>query len=381
MTRFARAAGSKSNNARVVEEATSWADMKKQLLESQDSGPSQETKEKVKKIKAAKKLDQQVSSEWAEFGSEKLLNPNYLQPASVEEPKIVAKESKKKKLKSPSSKTRPQESVAAEESVTVEPKEKKKKKIKNEQPTENSSLAKPQQPKKQDKKRRAEKELEGTGPKRRKPFTNTMYIDGREIEVEQFDGFPILATDAARLRDLKKKMFNEGIPRAEVNKAMKLERRRAEKALSRESKKVCFNCRQPGHMMSNCPQMSSGACEVCFKCGSTEHKSPQCKVSKGEDFKFSTCFVCGESGHISRQCPDNPRGLYPQGGGCRICGDVTHLKRDCPQLNQERKDNAWTLPTAQGSAGVDTLDDVRSNKINKPVVSIESPRKNKIIKF
>jgi zinc finger CCHC domain-containing protein 9 len=129
--------------------------------------------------------------------------------------------------------------------------------------------------------------------------------------------------------------------------------------------------------MSACPKMSTGDAEMCFKCGSTEHKSPQCKVSQGDDFKFSKCFVCGESGHISRQCPDNPRGLYPQGGGCRLCGDVTHLKKDCPQLMQEKKDNTWTLTTANDFSGVDSLED----KSQKTSSTIDAPKKNKIIKF
>merc|ERR1712236_88882 len=33
----------------------------------------------------------------------------------------------------------------------------------------------------------------------------------------------------------------------------------------------------------------------------------------------------------AKTCPDNPRGLYPKGGGCVFCGSVEHLKRDCPR--------------------------------------------------
>ena len=36
--------------------------------------------------------------------------------------------------------------------------------------------------------------------------------------------------------------------------------------------------------------------------------------------------------HFQMQaCPDNPKGLYPKGGGCVFCGSVEHLKRDCPR--------------------------------------------------
>jgi len=37
--------------------------------------------------------------------------------------------------------------------------------------------------------------------------------------------------------------------------------------------------------------------------------------------------------HSERKCSlaDNPKGLYPKGGGCRFCGSVEHLKSDCPR--------------------------------------------------
>ncbi len=48
-------------------------------------------------------------------------------------------------------------------------------------------------------------------------------------------------------------------------------------------------------------------------------------------FPFATCFICKERGHLTRSCPDNPRGLYPQGGGCKQCGSVEHLSANCPE--------------------------------------------------
>lgn len=42
-----------------------------------------------------------------------------------------------------------------------------------------------------------------------------------------------------------------------------------------------------------------------------------------------------ETGHLAKACPDNPRGLYPKGGGCRFCGSVEHLKSDCPRKAQK----------------------------------------------
>ena len=60
----------------------------------------------------------------------------------------------------------------------------------------------------------------------------------------------------------------------EIKETLKRERRRAEKALAREKKYVCFNCRQPGHELSECPQAASAgaksrpataAGKICFK--------------------------------------------------------------------------------------------------------------------
>lgn len=70
---------------------------------------------------------------------------------------------------------------------------------------------------------------------------------------------------------------------------------------------------------------------ICYKCGSTEHRVQQCKA-KGDSFAFATCFICGKQGHWSRLCPENPKGLYPNGGCCNECGSIQHFKRDCPTL-------------------------------------------------
>ena len=42
---------------------------------------------------------------------------------------------------------------------------------------------------------------------------------------------------------------------------------------------VCFNCRAPGHKMSDCPFLTEANQQgTCFKCGSTEHQSSTCNV-------------------------------------------------------------------------------------------------------
>jgi len=139
-----------------------------------------------------------------------------------------------------------------------------------------------------------------------------------------------------------------------VKKDLRRERRRLKRIKFKKDQQCCFQCRQPGHTLIDCPQtyenLDNGA-GICFKCGSTEHKSIRCKakVAPGE-YPFASCFVCNQKGHLASKCPDNPRGLYPNGGGCKNCGSVEHFARDCPEKDRMRGIDNIALDTLSSSA-------------------------------
>lgn len=68
------------------------------------------------------------------------------------------------------------------------------------------------------------------------------------------------------------------------------------------------------------------------------------------------CFICKQEGHLAKACPDNPKGLYPKGGGCIFCGSVEHLKRDCPRKKEKDAKNYVTVGTIGGSLEVEPGD-------------------------
>lgn len=156
--------------------------------------------------------------------------------------------------------------------------------------------------------KKKKKKLVDGKPVRRKAENDSSFqliINGKEVELVRFEGFPIMRKDADRLQDLKNNMIRRGIPKSEVQRTIKLERRRAEKALARLKRDVCYNCRKGGHNLSDCPELKSkipgenGADGVCFKCGSTEHRQFECKVQKDKEFRFASCFICREQVTIS----------------------------------------------------------------------------------
>ncbi|XP_022111013.1 zinc finger CCHC domain-containing protein 9-like [Acanthaster planci] len=171
-------------------------------------------------------------------------------------------------------------------------------------------------------------------------------------------------------------------------KEKRKEERRLKRIKSRANKMVCYHCREAGHGITDCPKMlldQEQGTGICFRCGSTEHEANKCTAkvnsTKGE-FPFAKCFICQEMGHLSRSCPDNPRGLYPLGGGCKHCGSVEHRKQHCPHSVDAQKDTAnTTLPTLRGTQGWSAdavIDEIKPRQAFERQEAKQTP---KVIKF
>ncbi|XP_076104411.1 uncharacterized protein LOC143073057 [Mytilus galloprovincialis] len=159
-----------------------------------------------------------------------------------------------------------------------------------------------------------------------------------------------------------------------LKKETRSDNRRVKRIKKKQDEKVCYNCREPGHNMSECPTAKKDiehGTGICFKCGSTEHSSSSCRVKvKPGDFPYAKCFICGETGHLSKQCPDNPKGLYPMGGCCKECGSVEHYVKDCPEAHAKLGIDSVTLPTLDNFTSADAeeeLVDVRPQTVKKKV--------------
>ncbi|XP_053824701.1 zinc finger CCHC domain-containing protein 9 isoform X2 [Vidua chalybeata] len=165
--------------------------------------------------------------------------------------------------------------------------------------------------------------------------------------------------------------------------ARRKDRRRESRRLRRQERKknamVCFHCREPGHGVADCPavlesqDMGTG---ICYRCGSTEHDLSKCRAKvdpAAGPFPYAKCFICGEMGHLSRSCPDNPKGLYAEGGGCKLCGSVEHFKKDCPE-----KQNAEQVTVGRWTPGLSAdHEDVAA----APAPQRAQPKRPKVVTF
>ncbi|NXP80733.1 ZCHC9 protein, partial [Ramphastos sulfuratus] len=163
----------------------------------------------------------------------------------------------------------------------------------------------------------------------------------------------------------------------EVAVALKKDKRRENRRLKRKERKknsmVCFHCREPGHGVADCPavlESEETGTGICYRCGSTEHDIGKCRAKVDPAvgaFPYAKCFICGEMGHLSRSCPDNPKGLYAEGGGCKLCGSVEHFKKDCPE-----KQNADQVTVGRWALGMsaDYEEITEAPKLQQPKVKV-----------
>ncbi|KAI7883131.1 hypothetical protein K492DRAFT_205672 [Lichtheimia hyalospora FSU 10163] len=168
------------------------------------------------------------------------------------------------------------------------------------------------------------------------------------------------------------------------------EKRKKRRQMKKEKSTVCFGCRQKGHSVSECPEAKTSAKGICYNCGSTEHSLSKCrKPRKNNELPYAKCFICKKNGHLSGQCPENPHGLYPNGGGCRFCGQVDHLAKDCKITKEEAGTTAvGKIDLDQGADDDDyhifvsekqKLDD--QTKVEKKEAQAPPKPKKKIVKF
>lgn len=148
----------------------------------------------------------------------------------------------------------------------------------------------------------------------------------------------------------------------------------------KESKSVCFNCREKGHSATYCPQNPNVG--ICYNCGSNDHAARNCdKPTKGNMYSHANCFICGEKGHLASACPKNEHGLYPNGGGCKICGENTHLSRDCKTKKEEVREGLM-LGKLDASQGADDDDfHIISEEKKAPKALQRKTTKKKVVAF
>ena len=218
--------------------------------------------------------------------------------------------------------------------------------------------------------------------------TNNFYM--KCAKNRQDKGLVILPRNVeTKIYKLKKILQRKNIDPDEIKQIIRKKRRDEENRLRHDIKRVCFKCRQPGHLVSDCPLQSDPdeLTNICYFCCSLEHKLSECtkyqkkmKQLSSDDVNdvslpFAKCFVCHQNGHLTRNCSMNKNGAFPRGGKCRGCGSINHTLKECPKKKTNVEEEEILLSTFNNmDCGVD-VDEFSLEKL------ITQTGEKKIVKF
>mmetsp|Transcript_3664 Transcript_3664/g.7655 ORF Transcript_3664/g.7655 Transcript_3664/m.7655 type:complete len:242 (-) Transcript_3664:209-934(-) len=194
-------------------------------------------------------------------------------------------------------------------------------------------------------------------------------------------------------------------------------RRDSHMSRQREKHLVCYRCRKTGHSAENCTeaapdgagggggkgtttppsQRKRGGGNICYKCGSFEHRIQTCpkikpflrpgraKLDFGKlgDLPYANCYVCNKSGHLASYCPESSRGVYPRGGSCRECGSVDHYAADCPEKKKLGKNRPGDEDddASNASSNPATIDQYLEEPAAEDEVKKIAKKKKKVVNF
>jgi len=389
MTRFARAKGSKASNERVEEEATPWDELKPQTVapkkqhynvedfdeddvEIEQNDENETAADSKSESEDEKEPEQGLSTALAdseEVGKKKKRKRAQNKCLNCKEPGHLKKEC-------PQLSDERRKELQDLYQMKIERKGKgtgrKKKKRKLDEVLDDGSKQSNENEEPKSKKAKKNKNRD----KVVKDKTGQAVKEGEGL----FQGFRVLQEDVQRLRDLHAKLSKAKVTPNEMKEVLKKERRKAEKMLANSIKNVCYHCRESGHRLGDCPKMSAKMGK-CFKCGSEDHTSKNCqsKLTGADAYRFADCFVCGQKGHLAKACPDNPKGLYPNGGGCRFCGSVEHLKSECPR--KAVKDAKTNVFAKKQSSNNNIEEEEDLSRPTKKQFKMSKPQKKKVVTF